>query len=165
MAFRRSLMVVGLAVATIGASQVVAHDFDTAHSASIAGDPDVVIAYRKGVMSIIGANAHALSDIAKGNLDREEAFGDHAGMLAMAGKLTYEAFGQNTHGQGKKEKTTAKEKVWAEWGEFKKGLDKLNEAASKVAVFAGNGDLASAKGSLEDLFKTCKGCHDDFREK
>lgn len=130
----------------------------------IAKDPDNAIKYRQAVMEIVGASASSMAAIAKGDLDHNKAFADLADMLAMAGELTYDAFKQNTHGKGK-EKTTAKEDVWTDWEKFREGLDDMNEQAIKIAEFAAAGNLGAAKGSLEDLFKTCKTCHDDFREK
>lgn len=129
-----------------------------------AAAPDDAILYRQDVMQTIGANAHAMNLIAEGQIPYSAAFATHANLVASAATLAVDAFRQNTHGQGK-ERTTAKAEVWKDWAKFEEGLKLLEERAKTVATLAASGGAAAAKDALGDLFKTCKGCHDDYRTK
>ena len=142
---------------TLGASIMTA-------ATAFAAAPDDAILYRQDVMHTIGANAHAMSLIAEGQIPYSSAFATHASVLASAATLTVDAFRQNTTGQGK-EKTTAKGEVWKDWAKFEEGLRLMAERAKTVSTLAASGGAAAAKGALSELFKTCKGCHDDYRTK
>lgn len=158
---KRGLSILGVAALTLGAVQPAMADDHEA----MAVNADDAIKYREAIMEIIGSNMTAMVQIAKGEVKAPDTtFSAHADMLATAGELSYDAFKQNTHGQGK-EKTTAKENVWTEWDKFKEGLDKMNDAAMVVANYAAEGNMGLAKGAIGDLGKACKACHDDFREK
>lgn len=163
---KRSMKVSG-AIAGVAATAVLGFQLAmqtpaVADDHAMASSPDAAITYRKNVMSIVGANAQAMGAIAKGDVNNEDAFADHADMLAIAADLTVAAFEQDTHGKGN-EKTTAKQEVWSDWDTFRKGLNKMAEDAITVADYAANGDMDLAKSSLGDLLKNCKACHDDFR--
>ncbi len=125
---------------------------------------DNAIKYRKAVMGGVGANTKAIAMIAKGEVEHGEAFAAHARMLATAASLATAAFRQNTHGEGS-EKTTAIAKVWDDWAEFEKGLKAMESEAGKLADLAEAGDMDGAKSQLGNVGKTCKACHDDFRDK
>lgn len=133
-------------------------------TAAYAADADDVIMYRKGLMEAVGAHASALGAIAQGKLPYDKAFLAHADLLAGTAALAVEAFKENTHGQGK-EKTTAKEGVWTDWAKFEQGLHDLEDRANEVASLAASGGVATASPALGGLFKTCKGCHENFRTK
>ena len=158
---KRRLSILGVVALALGAVQPAMADDHEA----MAGNPDDAIKYREAIMEIIGSNMTAMVQIAKGEVKAPvTTFSTHANMLAMAGKLSYAAFKQNTHGQGK-EKTTAKENVWTDWDKFKEGLDDMNDMALRVANYAADGNMDLAKGAIGDLGKACKACHDDFRQK
>ena len=127
-------------------------------------DPDSAIQYRKAVMGAVGSNMKGSALIIQGKVDFKANLAGHAHAISEAAKLAPAAFKQNTDGKGS-EKTTANSKVWSDWGDFEAGLKKLQEEAAKLAMIAEYGDMAAAGAQLGALGKTCKGCHDDFRDK
>ena len=145
-----------LAAAT---STVVASSVALAES-----DPDSAIQYRKAVMGAVGGNMKGAALIIQGKVDFNDNLAGHAQAISEAAKIAPAAFKQNTDGEGR-EKTTAKGEVWSKWSDFEAGLKKLQEEAAKLAQVAGSGDMAAAGAQLGALGKTCKGCHDNFRDK
>lgn len=129
---------------------------------AIAADPDNAIKFRKSVMKAVGGSASALAAAVKGEVEAPGSIASLGAALAAATDpaVTVVAFKQNTDGEGV-EKTTATAKVWSDWEKFEKGLNDLNAAAQAVA--AKGGDVTG--DDLGALFKNCKACHDDFREK
>jgi len=135
----------------------------TAGVALADSSPDAAIQYRKKVMDAIGANMGGVGAIAKGEVPFKAALATHLKGIALAASLAPAAFEQNTHGQGS-EKTTANEKVWADWAKFEGGLKKLEEEATRVAAVADSDPDAAIK-EVGEVGKICKGCHDNFRDK
>ena len=127
-------------------------------------DPDSAIQYRKAVMGTVGANMKGSALIIQGKVDFKANLAGHAHAISEAAKLAPAAFKQNTDGEGS-EKTTSNSKVWSNWSNFEAGLKKLEQEAAKLAQIAESGDMAAAGAQLGALGKTCKGCHDDFRDK
>ena len=66
----------------------------------------------------------------------------------------------NTHGQGSM-KTTADAKIWSDWAKFEEGMMELEKAGQAMASAGANATFDEVKA----LGATCKGCHDDFRDK
>ena len=60
--------------------------------------------------------------------------------------------------------TTALPKIWTTYPEISKYGKKYATAVKELAMDAGKGSNA-LKGKVSALGKSCKGCHDDFREK
>ena len=127
-------------------------------------DPDSAIQYRKAVMGTVGSNMKASALILQGKVEFKDALAGHAHALAEAAKLAPAAFKQNTDGKGG-EKTTATGKVWSDWAKFEDGLKALASESAKLAELAKGGDMAATGAQLGAVGKTCKGCHDNFRDK
>jgi len=63
------------------------------------------------------------------------------------------------------EKTEALAAIWEKPDAFKAASDKLITAATALRSAAEAKDAAAAKAALGEVGMSCKGCHDDFREK
>lgn len=140
--------VLGLAFAVTGAS----------------ANPDDHITYRKQIMQIKGAAATAMGLIAEGKVPHDKHFLTQATTLVETLALAPAAFRENTDGQGR-EKTTAKANIWTDWADFEKRFQELEDKANDILTLASTGGVAVAAGELPGLFRTCKGCHDDYRTK
>ncbi|MBK8175558.1 MAG: cytochrome c [Rhodospirillales bacterium] len=118
------------------------------------------IDYRKSVMEAIGGHTSALAAIIRGNVPYTEDASVHAKAIAPLAKLSTHIFPEDS----KTGKTEALAAIWEKPDAFKKAMDSFQEAADKLALAADDEPkvLAAALGGLG---KTCKGCHDDFREK
>jgi cytochrome c556 len=60
--------------------------------------------------------------------------------------------------------TTALPEIWTTYPEISKYGEKYTTAVNELAAVAGNGEKA-LKSKVGALGKSCKGCHDEFREK
>ncbi|MDA5192578.1 c-type cytochrome [Govanella unica] len=133
------------------------------HSAQ-AAEADDAVTYRKEVMKIIGGNMAGLSMALKGKIDDPKALQTHAEMLARTSSMALGAFKENTAGKGR-ERTTAKADIWSKWPEFEKDMKAFDQQAQKLASAAASGGAKAAGAEMAALGKSCKTCHDDFREK
>jgi len=62
-------------------------------------------------------------------------------------------------------KTGAKPDIWARPAEFHADAAAFAAEAHKFDQVAASGDLAAIRGEFPNLGKTCKTCHDSFRQK
>lgn len=124
---------------------------------------DAAVKFRKANMEIIGGHMHSIVAIVKGEVPHKDQLAAHAAGLAAAADLSAAAFKAET--MGDKEKTTAKAEIWQDWDTFAQGLDKMTAEATKLAEVAGSGDMGAIGAQVQNVGKTCKGCHDDFRKK
>lgn len=125
-------------------------------------DPDEAIKYRQGVMRAVGGSAGNIGAILQEKAGSPDQLGHIAQLLATAAEPSYTtaAFKQNTDGQGV-EKTRATGKIWENWDDFESRLNKLGEVTKAAA--AADGDVGMDQ--MKPVFETCKGCHDEYREK
>lgn len=59
--------------------------------------------------------------------------------------------------------TRAKPDVWGKAADFKLAQDNYLAAVNKLADVAGSADMPAIKASVEAVQKSCKNCHDQFR--
>lgn len=127
-------------------------------------EPDDAIAYRKAVMDSIGGHTTGVALAAQGKIADPAALKAHADMLVRSSTLALAAFKENTASKGK-EQTTAKADIWAKWPDFEKDMKAMQAQAQKLASAATTGGAKAAAAELPALSKSCKACHDDFRQK
>jgi len=119
------------------------------------------IRYRQSIMNVMGRQFGMLNAMAKGEVPYNKDAAVKAATLAeilstMPGPL----FGP---GLDKGAPTKAGAKIWSEPDKFNAALEKMQGEMKKLPAAAG--DLTTLKTAAGDLGKTCKGCHDDYREK
>ncbi len=61
-------------------------------------------------------------------------------------------------------KTKAKAEVWSDKAKFDQGAEKMMAEVAKLNVAAKTGNLDNLKAAFGEAAKTCKGCHDAFRD-
>lgn len=128
--------------------------------ASAQDDKNPTISYRQKVMSSIGANIGAISDILKYMLPHEKNIQAHAEQMASAAALIPSAFKEEVS-EGL---TDAKPAIWQEWDEFEEYAGDLESAANKLAEVAASGDTAEIGAQVKKVGDACKQCHDEFRK-
>ncbi|MDF0604879.1 cytochrome c [Neisseriaceae bacterium TC5R-5] len=64
-----------------------------------------------------------------------------------------------------KGKTEAKPEIWSKPTEWQQAIDNHKAATAKLKQVSANGDLAAIKVQFGATQKTCKACHDSFRQK
>ncbi len=120
------------------------------------------IKYRQSAMTLVGANFKPMGAMLKGELEYDQAaFARHAADLAaVAGIDILRGFPTDSEGEG----SDAKPDIWLDWGKFERGMQRLAEQTAKLAEVAAGADRAAIKEQFAATAKTCKGCHDAFKE-
>jgi cytochrome c556 len=121
---------------------------------------------RQGEMQLRAFNAGPLFGMAKGQVEYDAAL---AGKLAGNLKLLLDldngrAWAGGSHNEAYPGKTTALPKIWDTYPEISEYGKKYKQAVTELAAVAGTG-LDALKPAVGELGKSCKGCHDEFREK
>ena len=121
---------------------------------------------RQGEMQLRAFNAGPLFAMAKGKIDYDAAL---AAKLAGNLKLLLDldngrAWAKGSDNEAYPGKTTALPKVWTTYPEISEYGKKYASAVKDLAAVAGTGADA-LKSKMGALGKSCKGCHDEFREK
>ena len=135
--------------------------------ASADKDPmEKAIKARQGEMQLRSFNAGPLFGMAKGKMDYDAEL---ASKLANNLKTLLDldmgrAWPQGSDNKAYPGKTTSLPKIWETYPEIAEYGKKYAKAVNDLAAVAGNG-VDALKGGVGALGKTCKGCHDDFREK
>lgn len=125
--------------------------------------PEDQIRYRQGAMQVVARSFGTLGAMVKGDMPfNKDVAARHASVVAELSDLPLVtgAFGPGTD---KGAPTKADPKVWSDADKFRAAYEKFTTEARKLPAAAG--DLATLKVAFGEVGKTCKGCHDDFRQK
>lgn len=125
--------------------------------------PEDAVHYRQGVMNAIGWHFKPLGAMVKGEkpFDKDE-FLRRAIYLEALAKMPMEGFAPGTDFTAD---TKAKPEIWKEPAKFKSGMEKLEVQTAKLVEAAKTGKLDVIKPQFAETAKTCKACHDNFKEK
>lgn len=131
-----------------------------------AKDPNQkAIEARQGEMQLRSFNAGPLFGMAKGDIEYDA---EMASMLANNLKLLLDVNMGRAWPNGSDnfmyEETTALPKIWETYPEINEYGKRYKTAVNELAAEAGNG-LDALRAKVGPLGKSCKGCHDEFREK
>jgi len=131
-----------------------------------AKDPNQkAIKARQGEMQLRSFNAGPLFAMAKGEIEYDAEL---AATLANNMKLLLDVNMGRAWPTGSDnsfyEETTATPKIWETYPEIGEYGKRYKTAVTELAAEAGNG-LDALRSKVGPLGKSCKGCHDEFREK
>ena len=129
--------------------------------AATAQDDEGAIKYRQSVMKGVGGHTGAIVQIVKKNNPNKGHLTSHADALEELLEMVNDAFGPQTSGG----ETRAKAKIWTDASGFKEAARKAQTAARAFHEATESGNDAAIGRRLDALLDTCKGCHDDYREK
>lgn len=125
--------------------------------------PEEVLALRKGVFQVVRNSFGPLAGFADGKVQLDAAriaiLGTRLGAVAP---MTSEIF---PAGSEKVEGSKSKPEVWSKAEDFKAKNAAFQAAAAKLAEAAKSGNADAVKAAVPDVGKSCKACHDDFKEK
>jgi len=131
-----------------------------------AKDPNLkLLKARQGEMQLRSFNVGPLFGMAKGKMEYNAEL---AATLANNLKTQLEldmgrAWKKGTGNDAYSGKTTALPKIWTTYPEIADYGKKYAKAINELAAVAGNG-VDSLKAKMGAVGKSCKGCHDEFRE-
>ena len=120
-----------------------------------------VVAYRKNNMTILKGHMGSLVALVKGQVSYEGHAAIHATGLAEAARMSPHAFKD----KALTGKTTVKETVWSDPDAFSKEMKAFIVQADALKKAALDQDKSAMQVALGKVGKSCKSCHDAFREK
>lgn len=130
-------------------------------------DPNLgLIKARQGEMQLRSYNAGPLFGMAKGQIEYDA---EKAQKLADNLKMLLEldmgrAWAPDTGNDKYPGETTALPKIWTTYPEVAEYGKRYAQAVNDLSGAAGNG-LDALRAEVGSLGKSCKACHDDYREK
>ena len=130
-------------------------------------DPNLgLIKARQGHMQIRAYSAGPLFAMAKGKMpyDAEKAAKLANNLMLLLQVDVGGAWAPGTGNDMYPGKTQALPEVWSTYPKIAEAGKKYKAAVEELAAVAGNG-LGDLKSKIGAVGKSCKGCHDDFREK
>jgi cytochrome c556 len=126
-------------------------------------DPAPIIEGRQSALRDIGAAFKGINDEFKNSNPSLALIRQYAAQIDDLVKQQKFWFPPGT-GPETEIETAAKPLIWKQPAEFKAGQAALSEQAAKLAKVAAGSDTAAIKAQSQALGKTCKGCHDKYRE-
>lgn len=130
-------------------------------------DPNLkLIKARQSEMQLRSFNAGPLFAMAKGEIEyKAEMASTLANNLLLQTRLDMgRAWAKGTDNSAYEGKTDSLPEIWSTYPEIAKKGKAYVKAVTELAAVAGDGRDA-LKSKIGALGKSCKGCHDDFREK
>ncbi|MFZ9757711.1 MAG: c-type cytochrome [Burkholderiaceae bacterium] len=122
--------------------------------------PEDAVKYRQSTFSVMATHFGDIGAMVKGDkpFDAKVAAAN-ADIVATLSALPWAAFGPGTEG-GK-----AKPAIWKEMDMVKAGADEFQKAAAALKTAAASGNLDNIKKAFSATQKTCKSCHDSYKDK
>lgn len=121
--------------------------------------------YRQSAFTMIRFEFGNIGDMLKGKVPyNQEQIVLRAEALEQLSKLPWKAFDDKSTAMGGKVESSALPKIWQDKGEFEKIAKTFQKNAKALAEAARSGDKGAIKKAVGGVGKTCKGCHDNFKD-
>jgi len=128
----------------------------------IAADAEKAIKYRRGVFNVMGWNFGSMAAMVKGKIPFDaNLFARNAEIVAFMSQLPLEGFVEGSD-EGD---TKARSEIWLNMEDFEAKMKKMQKEVSVLAEISKKGNFDASKSQLKEVGVTCKGCHDDYRNK
>lgn len=126
-------------------------------------DPQPVIEGRQAALRDIGAAFKAINDELKKSAPSLPVIRQYSRQIDDLTKQQHLWFPVGTGPESDIE-TAARPEIWKQPAQFKTAQTVFGEQVAKLVTVASGSDLAALKLQSQALGKTCKGCHETFRE-
>lgn len=127
-------------------------------------DPQPVIEGRQSALRDIGAAFKGINDEFKKSPPSLPLIRQYTRQIDDLSKQQHRWFPAGT-GPESDVQTAAKSEIWQQPAQFEAGQVAFGEEVAKLVQAASGNDPAAIKSQAQALGKTCKACHDKFREK
>jgi cytochrome c556 len=122
-----------------------------------------VTEYRQAILKLVKSNVGALGAMNKGAIPfNAETMQANSLRLEQLSLMLEDYFAIDTTGFDVD--TAALDKIWGNQADFKDKINALTAAASNLNKVAKAGDTTQFKPAIGQVFKSCKGCHDNYKE-
>jgi cytochrome c556 len=124
--------------------------------------PDDAVEYRQGAFNVISKHFGRIGAMVNGKMPFDAAVAQaDADLLVTLSTLPWQGFKENTKDASSK----VKPEVWSEMGKFKGGGEQMVSKLKDLQTATKSGNLETIKAAFGAAAQTCKGCHDNFRNK
>ena len=141
---------------------IVALSLATAASAQV--KPEDQIKFRKAGYSFMSWNMGKVKSNLEGTYDAAQVTAAANAIAGIANSGMGALYGPGTDKDVGSQKTRVKPELFQNMPEVGKLAGDFTSAANNLQKVAATGDAAAVKTAFGDLGKTCKACHDKFRE-
>ena len=133
---------------------------EPARSAKQAKD---VTEFRQSILKLVKSNVGALGAMNKGAIPfNAQTLQTNSVRLEQLSLMLEDYFATDTSGFDVD--TAALDKIWTNQADFKDKINALTVAATNLNKVAIAGDSSKFKPAIGQVFKSCKGCHDNYKE-
>lgn len=123
---------------------------------------DDAVEYRQGAFNVMSKHFGRIGAMVNGKMPFDAAVAQaDADLLVTLSTLPWQGFKENTKDAASK----AKPEVWTEMNKFKTGSEQMVTKLKDLQTAAKSGNLDTVKAAFGAAAQTCKGCHDNFRNK
>jgi cytochrome c556 len=124
--------------------------------------PEDAVKYRKAAFTVMATHFGRVGAMVGGKAPFDAAAAaSNTEIAAAVSKLPFAGFVEGTAGT---EKGTPKASVWTERAKFDEGAKKMQDDMAKLAAAAKTATNADGlKAAFGEVAKSCKGCHDNYR--
>ena len=123
---------------------------------TLASEDDVE--YRQDIMSAIGNTLGSIGKIMKQEVDRPADLPKLVAALDELAQTASSLFQEGSEGGD------AMAEVWEQPEEFAQKVEAFKTATAAFREVASSGDPMQIGGALQQVGRSCKGCHDSFRK-
>ena len=123
--------------------------------------PEDAVKYRQSAMFVMANHFGRIGAMANGRAPYDAATAAaNADVVATIAKLPFVGFVDGTTGT---QKGGANAKIWSDKAGFEAAAKKMQDETAKLAAAAKTNSLDNLKAAFGEVGKTCKGCHDEYR--
>jgi cytochrome c556 len=122
-----------------------------------------VTEFRQAILTLVKSNVGVLGAMNKGVIPFDgQTMQTNAMRIEQLSLMLEDYFATDTTGFDVE--TAALDKIWENQADFKNKISALTAAASNLNKVAKAGDTSQFKPAIGQVFKSCKGCHDNYKE-
>ena len=119
--------------------------------------------FRQAILTLVKSNVGALGAMNKGVIPfNVETMQTNSLRIEQLSLMMEDYFGTDTTGFDVE--TAALDKIWKNQADFNDKINTLTAAANNLNKVAKAGDTSQFKPAIGQVFKSCKGCHDKYKE-
>jgi cytochrome c556 len=122
-----------------------------------------VTQFRQAILKLVKSNVGALGAMTKGSIPFDiETMQTNSLRLGQLSLMLEDYFKTDTSSFDVE--TAALDKIWRNQADFHDKISALTVAASNLNKVATEGDTNQFKPAIGKVFRSCKGCHDDYKK-
>jgi cytochrome c556 len=123
--------------------------------------PEDAVKYRQAAMTVMANHFGRVGAMVNGRVPYDAATAAaNVEVVATLSRLPFVGYVEGTPGTGK---GGASPKIWTERAKFDASAKSMQDEVAKLVTASRANNLDTLKAAFGEVGKTCKGCHDDFR--